>query len=231
MVIKDKDLGEIKLKKSVRARRITVRYKDGCYHLSYPPFASQSAIESSIEQMKPNLLKLKENAPAIQPIDEDNPFITFSFKTEIGQNSLTRYYTRLNNGVLYITYPQNRVCYDSDTQSTIRCLIEKAMRYEANRIFPDKVLQYAKQYGFRYASVSINKSRTRWGSCSSQQKINLSYYCMLLPEHLVDFIILHELCHTVEMNHGERFWNLLDKVSGGKSKELTRELKNYRTNW
>lgn len=231
MVIKDRDLGEIQLKENRRALRITVRYKDGCYHLSYPPFVSQLAIKSSIEQMKPSLLKLRENAPAKQIINEDKPFVAFSFRTEIAQNSLTRYYTRLNNGVLYITYPQNRASYEPDTQKTIRALIEKAMRYEANRIFPNKVLFYAQQHGFSCAGIAVNKSRSRWGSCSSQKKINLSYYCMLLPEHLIDFVILHELCHTVEMNHSERFWNLLDKVSQGRAKELTRELKNYRTNW
>ncbi|MDR0825039.1 MAG: M48 family metallopeptidase, partial [Prevotella sp.] len=92
-----------------------------------------------------------------------------------------------------------------------------------------KVKLLAEKHSFQYAIVKINKSRTRWGSCSSMKNINLSFYGMLLPEYLIDFVILHELCHTVEMNHGEKFWALLDKVSDGRSHELTQELKSFKT--
>jgi predicted metal-dependent hydrolase len=106
--------------------------------------------------------------------------------------------------------------------------VEKALRYEANRLLPAKVKLFAQRHGFTVSDVKINKSRTRWGSCSSKKSINLSYYCMLLPEHLINHVILHELCHTVEMNHGDSFRQLLDKVSGGKSKEHTKELKAFK---
>ena len=60
--------------------------------------------------------------------------------------------------------------------------------------------------------------------------INLSVYLMTLPSHLINYVILHELCHTVHHDHSDAFWALMDKVTEGKSKSLHKELKdNYRT--
>ena len=92
---------------------------------------------------------------------------------------------------------------------------------------PDRVKQLAEKYKFRYSSVKIQPSKTRWGSCSRERSINLSQYLLLLPAHLVDYVILHELCHTIEMNHGPRFWKLMDEVTDGQSKTLRAGLKDY----
>lgn len=230
MVIKDKDLGEIRLVKNQKARRIIVRRKENYLQLTYPAGVSISYIEKTIEEMKPRLLRLLEKKPKRQKFVPGIEFRTFSFVLNlIESESTTNYYVKLKDGVLSISCPSNTDYDRDDVQSVIRDFVEKALRHEAKRLFPEKVRQLSQNYGFTYSEVKINKSRTRWGSCSSKKSINLSYYCMLLPEYLADFVILHELCHTVEMNHGERFWLLLDKVSDGKAKELTRQLKVFKT--
>lgn len=232
MVINDKDLGCIRLVENKRARKIIVRYKDGSLQLTYPSGTGISFIEKTIEEMKPRLLKLLERKPQAVVLSPYTNFSTFSFSLKlIESQSVDNYYLNLKNNILSISCPPNTNYEDVTVQSTLRMLVEKALRYEANRLFPAKVKHFAAAFSFSYSQVRINKSRTRWGSCSSRKNINLSLYCMLLPEYLVDFVILHELCHTVEMNHGERFWKLLDKVSGGKAKQFTAELKQYKTNW
>ena len=87
----------------------------------------------------------------------------------------------------------------------------------------------SEQYKLPYKSVKINSSRGRWGSCSARKAINLSYFLVLLPKHLIDYVLLHELSHTREMNHGDRFWTLLNSMTGGKAFELREELKKYKT--
>lgn len=230
MVIRDEELGEIRLVENQRARRIIVRKKDGYLQLTYPPSVTISYIEKTISEMRPRLRSLVEKKSNHIQFSPHTEFSTFSFQLKIVTSPSTKnYYVHLKDGILSISCPAETDYKDAIVQTNIRNYVEKALRYEANRLFPTKVEFFARKHGFKFSEVKINKSRTRWGSCSSKRSINLSYYCMLLPEYLVDFIILHELCHTEEMNHGEKFWSLLDKISGGRAKDLTRELKSYKT--
>lgn len=107
---------------------------------------------------------------------------------------------------------------------------EPILRQKAKAYLPQKLEQLAKEHGFKYREVKISKSKTRWGSCSTKASINLSLYLILLPEFLIEYVLLHELCHTVEMNHGPAFWALLDKHTHGKAKELKKQLKTYFVN-
>ena len=101
------------------------------------------------------------------------------------------------------------------------------LRRQALIILPEKLSQLAKIHSFNYKTVRIRKSRTRWGSCSSQKVINLSLYLLLLPNHLIEYVLLHELCHTVQMNHSSAFWDLLNQCTQHKAKELQRELRKH----
>ena len=96
---------------------------------------------------------------------------------------------------------------------------------EADRSGP--VCPLSAATGLRYAKLSIRASRTKWGSCSGQNHISLSLFLMTLPEHLRDYVIIHELCHTVHHNHSPRFHALVDRLTGGREKALNRELRAY----
>lgn len=101
------------------------------------------------------------------------------------------------------------------------------LRLLAKTYLPRRVAELAYLHGFSYQGVKIQSSRTRWGSCSARCSINLSLFVMKLPEHLQDYVILHELCHTVHHDHSPHFWALMDKVTDGKAQEWNKEIKNY----
>ncbi|GHT12747.1 hypothetical protein FACS189415_3020 [Bacteroidia bacterium] len=105
---------------------------------------------------------------------------------------------------------------------------EALLRKQAQFFLPVKLAELAHLHGFIYESVQIRKSKTRWGSCSSKSAINLSFYLMLLPQHLIEYVLLHELCHTVQLNHSPAFWALLDKCTQGKAKALRKEIRKYK---
>lgn len=108
-----------------------------------------------------------------------------------------------------------------------RAAIEQ-MAHEARADLPPRLARLAAATGLRYEHLTITSARTKWGSCSSRNRISLSLFLMALPEHLRDFVLLHELCHTVHHNHSAAFHALLDRLVGGRERELNRELMGYR---
>lgn len=97
-------------------------------------------------------------------------------------------------------------------QLKIKRLIAHFLRTDARQKLPQRLRELAEKHGFRFAQVRINGAQTRWGSCSARKHINLSYNLMLLPDELIDFVLVHELCHTREMNHGARFVRLMRSI-------------------
>jgi len=225
----DKDLGLVVIVRNIRAKRLIARRKADYVQVTVPPDLPDKEIFRLFEQIKPKLLAL-EVKPAII-FDENTSFRTMSFLLKIENRNVQNFYVSLKDGILTIVCPNISDFAALTVQNTIRNSIERVMRHEAKRIFPGKIEFLAQEYGFTYSGLSINKSRSRWGSCSSKKSINLSYFCMLLPEYLIDFVILHELCHTIEMNHSPKFWKLLDDITGGKAKKFTSELKTAAQTW
>lgn len=133
----------------------------------------------------------------------------------------------LKDGILRIACPAATRFESDKVQEILKDLLEKALRHEAKRLLPDRLMALAARYKFTCTGVRIMNSKTRWGSCSTRKTINLSLSLMLLPWHLIDYVLLHELCHTVEMNHSDRFWKLLDGITDNKALALRKELKEY----
>ena len=106
----------------------------------------------------------------------------------------------------------------------------EALRREAKRVLPAMVERLARLHGFNYGRVAIRATRSKWGCCTSQNNLSLSLFLMTLPTHLQEFVVLHELCHTVHHNHSAEFHALLNRVTGGREKELIRQLKGIRKN-
>ena len=79
-------------------------------------------------------------------------------------------------------------------------------------------------YGYTYNRVAIRNQKTCWGSCTEKGNLNFSYKLMFLPPHLMDYIVVHELCHLKELNHGKQFWELV-AIAMPEYKSHVRELR------
>jgi predicted metal-dependent hydrolase len=86
------------------------------------------------------------------------------------------------------------------------------LKEEARALVHLRIQELNKPYGFKYGRISIRNQKSRWGSCSKNGNLNFNYRIVQLPAHLADYLIVHELCHLKELNHGKRFWELVAKT-------------------
>jgi len=84
-------------------------------------------------------------------------------------------------------------------------------RKKAKKTFNQMLQQLAEEHGFHYQRLSIRTQKTRWGSCSNKKNINLNAKLLFMPTEVVKYVMIHELCHTIEMNHSHRFWALVEE--------------------
>lgn len=101
------------------------------------------------------------------------------------------------------------------------------LRHKAKDYLPQRLEELSRLTGLNYNKVTIRAARTKWGSCTAQNNISLSLYLMTLPSHLIDYVLIHELCHTIHHNHSPKFHALLDRLLGGREKIFAKELRQY----
>ena len=93
------------------------------------------------------------------------------------------------------------------TAEEIKTLAEQALK-----LIPQRVAYFARQVGVTYGRITIRNQKTRWGSCSSKGNLNFNCLLMLAPTEILDYVVVHELCHRKEMNHSKAFWTEVEKV-------------------
>lgn len=225
--ILDKDLGTILLRTSSRAIHYTLKISKGTITATMPPGGDEARMLAFIHENRKKLLTALAKHPARPLLTDETEMQTATFRLHIFRTDRDNFYMKLDNGLLHIACPTQTDFADERVQKLLKDFLEQALRHEARRLLPSRLLNLASQHGFTCTGVKIFNSKTHWGSCTPRRSINLSLSLMLLPWHLIDYVLLHELCHTIEMNHSDRFWALMDKVTDGKASELRKELKRY----
>ena len=239
-------LGEITISQNHRARRISISVRpSGDVRLSLPYGISlKSAIsflESKAEWIEQARHKMADKAPPVQVIGM--PFATRRHNLRLNPAATRKITSRLVPGTrntpaatpvpgeIVVTYPAELHYSDPAVQEVIRRGIEKAWSAEAKELLPGRLERLSEASGLPFRSVGVRNSVSRWGSCSSRNDISLSLHLMRLPDYLIDYILLHELCHVKHKDHSKNFYQLLDTLTGGRNAELRRELKKYNTRW
>ncbi len=89
--------------------------------------------------------------------------------------------------------------------------LKKWIRKKAQQLFADKLEDWSNKTQLNYSKLSVRSQKSRWGSCSSTGTISLNDQLLFMPSSVLDYIIVHELCHTIQPNHSARYWALVNK--------------------
>ena len=212
-MLQDPEFGTLTLVPSPRARRCVFRVDaDGMLRVSVPLLLNEADVLRALEQMRPRLRTFIKRVQARR--EQGRGLVTQAIAEQGIAAEMEALRKRLN---------PNLMASDLTDSQLNALILQNVLRRRARQTFPARLSELARQHGFTYKSVRITSSRSRWGSCSTSGNINLSFWLALLPTHLQDFTMLHELCHTRHMDHSPQFWALLNEVCDGRCAVLRRE--------
>lgn len=208
-IIQDKEFGKITIRRSVRARQVSVRLApDGTLRASLPMYAPTLLVKHLLRTSREELRKI---------LARSKPEYKFENGMQIGK-SHTLIVQRSDNQSLSVTrhgqqiivkLPADKNLADVDVARKIRDVVIAALRIEAKSYLPKRLSFLAEKYGFIYEKARFSHASGRWGSCSSNGTISLNIALMKLPFELIDYVIIHELAHTKQMNHKPIFWSVV----------------------
>ncbi len=222
-------VGTVKFTRRKNSKRITMRVKpDGMISVNYPWATPKKQVANFVIN---NTEWIRKQQKAIS---EKKTSYTIGSIIELRNTAIVIQQGTKPEMAAYrsqdkyvVNIPEQLPADSERVQKFISKVIAEVCRAEAKQYLPSRVFELANQYKFHYKKLFVKNLKSRWGSCSSLGNINLNVHLMRLPGHLIDYIILHELAHTVEANHGVGFWALLDKVTNGNAKKLDKEVKKY----
>lgn len=226
-------VGDILVCKHYKTRRLTIKLKPGVAPKVVIPvlmtfdMGFRFALEKQ-EWIKEHKVRLEQRQSKPLVLNASEGFRTrfhIVFAAWHPHNSVT---SRSDGNKITLFFPEGEALDSEKNQKIIKGFLLGLIRKEAKTYLPSRTKELALTHGFHINKVAVKNLKTRWGSCSSKNNINLNIHLMRLPVHLSDFIILHELCHTRHKNHGPQFHELLNRLYGDE-KKLNKELKNYYT--
>lgn len=207
--INDPEFGEIAVRRSVNARFVRIRVApNGQLKASLPMYAPLYMVKRLLKSSRPEIRELL-NAHHSDQVYLPGMQIGKSHTLLLGQPSQATNVTKQSLQLILHLAPNDTV-ESLATQALIREKVIDALRREAKSYLPKRLAHLAREHGYRYDRVRFSHAGSRWGSCSTNGTISLNIALMKLPFELIEYVLIHELAHTIEMNHSPEFWRRVE---------------------
>jgi len=226
-------IGLVKFKKNKRSKALTISIrplKGITVNMPfYLPFSEALRIvEFRKEWIEKNLPKIKKIEEKVTLFSETTTFKTRTRTLNIVSYNGDKFTAHLTHNSIDLKYPVAFNVNQTNVQELIRKSILWALKNEAKEYLPQRLNTLSHKHGFNYNKLFLKNNKTNWGSCSGKNNINLNIHLIRLPDYLIDYVIIHELCHTIEKNHSNQFWMLMARFIVN-PKQLSKELRTYST--
>jgi len=210
----DKDLS-IEVVRTKRRKTASIKVIDGAVQAIVPDQLSDGRIEELIQKRTPWIRqKLRQQSETVIPKSKE--YVSGESFTYLGRNCRLKVLSGNNREVKlkggYLNVSVSKKSKDGDIRNA---LIEWYEEHALDRL-TEKTNRYAKIMGVSPNSISVRDYKSRWGSCSSKGEISYNWRIIIAPHHIVDYIVVHELCHIKHPNHSPAYW-----------KSVKREISDY----
>ena len=197
---------QVEVKRTDRRKSASIQLDGSLVRVVVPKSLSDSRIRELISK-RTTWIKTKLKERSEYPLLKSKEYVSGETFPYLGKNYRLKVVEgrnpslKLKNGFLVAT-----ICDRKGEQKTIKMLLENWYRRHAEVRLREKTERLAKIVGISPSSVTIKNYKSRWGSCSIKGEITYNWRIILAPHRIVDYVVVHELCHLLEHNHSPRYW-------------------------
>lgn len=195
-----------------RRKTACVYLEGGLVKVRVPKSLSDGRIRHFIEKCTPWITtRLREFSQ--QPAPKRKEFVDGEVFPYLGTDYALRVVNgdtvsiRLETGCLVATVPET----EENPREAVKIALERWYRWRAETHLRERTVEMAKSVGVSPGSVKVKQYKSCWGSCSARGAIAFDWRLILAPRHVVDYVVVHELCHLLEQNHSPRYWRHVEK--------------------
>lgn len=208
----DEEFGHIVLRRSAKASHVRIRVApDGRLRASLPLYAPAFLVKRLVRSSREQIREM---------LASQNSEMQFEHGMQIGKShtlivrptSNTKATVKRHQQQIIVLLPPAKQLTDPAVNRMVRDTVIEALRIEAKSYLTKRLAFLAAQNGFKYEKVRFSHAGGRWGSCSSNGTISLNIALMKLPFQLIDYVLIHELSHTMQMNHSSAFWETVKQA-------------------
>ena len=203
---------QVEIIKTNRKKSASIQLIDGQVRVRAPRSLSDKRIDDLIKKRIP-WIKEKLEEYAKRPKAIEKKYIDGEIFSYLGKNYVLRIIesnkacVKLKNGCFVVTIPKNKV----DKADQVQALLADWFRAHANKYLQARTDKFAEIIGVSPTSVSIKNYKARWGSCTINGAIDYNWKIIQAPKKVIDYIVVHELCHLIEHNHSPKYWSCVEK--------------------